>query len=376
MLEKAIMYNKHQQLLGVDIDNGHVTRILQCFDKEHLPIILQDNLSEETLNEWIGKRKLPQKREGYSAVKRDFPNIEANRNMFSLSDQYWFRYRKDETWDKLNFFTNPYSEDVGKAFFTPWKFERGHRFMPSPDHMTNGALRKRWRRGSDGTSYLIKAGSSTLHQEPITEVLASIMLKKLDIIPYVDYELIVDGLRLCSMCRNFVTENTEFVPAAHIYYKKKRLITESKYEHLLHMCAAYGIANASVFIDAMIAADHIIGNDDRHLGNFGFLRDVETAEIIGFAPLFDSGSSYGVINGTVGTSKLFYDQEKRAIKKHIRKIALEKFTDHKEAYCLIDTYPEITKKQQERLKAFIVEMEEELIRETILEQEEMLEADR
>ena len=202
------------------------------------------------------------------------------------------------------------------------------------------------------------------------------MLKKLDIIPYVDYELIVDGLRLCSMCRNFVTENTEFVPAAHIYYKKKRLITESKYEHLLRMCAAYGIANASVFIDAMIAADHIIGNDDRHLGNFGFLRDVETAEIIGFAPLFDSGSSYGVINGTVGTSKLFYDQEKRAIKKHIRKIALEKFTDHKEAYCLIDTYPEITKKQQESLKAFIVEMEEELIRETILEQEEMLEADR
>lgn len=368
MLEKAIMYNKHTPLLSVDIENGHVKRILQCIDDEHLPIILQDNLTEETLNEWLGKRKLPEKREGYSLVRRYFPGIEMSRNMFSLSDQYWFRFRKNETWDCLNFFTNPYSEDVGIAFFTPWKFEAGHRFQQSPDQMTNGALRKRWTRNGDGTSYLIKAGSSTLHQEPITEVLASIIIKKLDIIPYVEYELVVDGMKLCSRCRNFVDAKTEFVPAAHIYYKKRRRKTESVYDHLLHMCAVYGIENAQDYVDGMIAVDHIIGNDDRHLGNFGFIRDVETAKITGFAPLFDSGSSYGVINGTTGSSKFFHDREKSALRRYIRKININKLKDHDEAYCLIDTYPEITKSQVESLKMFIEEMESELNEAYILEQ--------
>ena len=136
------------------------------------------------------------------------------------------------------------------------------------------------------------------------------MLGKMNIIPFVEYELVIEGLRLCSKCRNFVDEDTEFVPASHIYYKKPRKATDTIYAHLMKMCRCYGIKDAEDYVDAMIAADHILGNDDRHLGNFGFIRDVETAGITGFAPLFDSGSSYGVINGKPGTSKLFREMEK------------------------------------------------------------------
>lgn len=40
----------------------------------------------------------------------------------------------------------------------------------------------------------------------------------------------------------------------------------------------------------MIVCDSIIANTDRHLRNFGFIRDIDTLEWR-FAPLFDSGNS-------------------------------------------------------------------------------------
>jgi hypothetical protein len=115
----------------------------------------------------------------------------------------------------------------------------------------------------------------------------------------------------------------------------------------------------------MIAADHILGNDDRHLGNFGFIRDVETAGITGFAPLFDSGSSYRVINGKPGTSKLFREMEKKAVRKTANRIDPQRLKDHTEAFCLIDTYPEISRAQRDALKAFIENMEEEIVMENL-----------
>ena len=43
----------------------------------------------------------------------------------------------------------------------------------------------------------------------------------------------------------------------------------------------------------MIVTDYIIANEDRHMNNFGLLRNAETLEWIGFAPIYDSGSSLG-----------------------------------------------------------------------------------
>ena len=39
----------------------------------------------------------------------------------------------------------------------------------------------------------------------------------------------------------------------------------------------------------MFLVDFIIANKDRHYRNFGFLRNSETLEWIGLAPVYDSG---------------------------------------------------------------------------------------
>ena len=43
----------------------------------------------------------------------------------------------------------------------------------------------------------------------------------------------------------------------------------------------------------MMVLDYIIANEDRHLNNFGAVRNAETLQWIGMAPIYDSGSSLG-----------------------------------------------------------------------------------
>ena len=366
---RAVMYNKKTPVAQVEIEKGVVTKICERIDMPHLPIILHDNFTESSLNEWIEKRRLPPDREGMGSVIKNYsffegyPEFERYGCMFSLSDQYWFRYEKSQTWDALNYFTNPYSEDIGRLFFYPWELEKDHTFAPSPDLTTNGLLRKRWTMGETGESFLIKAGSRRLRQEPISEVLATILLRKLDIIPYVEYELTVEGMRLCSKCKNFVTKDTEFVPAGYIYFREKRRADETVYKHLLRMCALCGLHDAKEYIDNMIAVDRILGNEDRHLGNFGFIRDVNTLKITGFAPLFDSGYSFVPEGHVPKDKKIIFEEEEKiaALMKAMKKINLKKIMDHGEMFSLIDMYPELDRDEKDYIKNRIEKSEKDVM---------------
>lgn len=361
----AVMYNRKKPIAAVEMENGIVKKVCDVINREYAPVLLRKQFTAETLNSWIGKRRMPAGREGLSDVSsrfrffRSYPEFVSHGSMFSLSDQYWFCFdRQSQTWESGNYFTNPYSEDVGRAFFTPWEYPGDHAFAASPDLMTNGLLCKRWTRGEDGASYLIKAGSRPLHQEPISEVLASIMLRKLNILPFVEYELVVEGMRLCSKCRNFVTGNTEFVPASHIYFQGQQHPGESVYGCLLRMCKVFGINDAKKYIDKMIVADLIIGNEDRHLGNFGFIRDVKTQKF-SFAPLFDSGYSFvpgsRVPNEQDRKKIIFNEKEKTAALMHnLDCVDLDKLEDHDEMFDLIDVYPELDDEQRRYIKKKII----------------------
>jgi hypothetical protein len=45
------------------------------------------------------------------------------------------------------------------------------------------------------------------------------------------------------------------------------------------------------FLEYQILTDFILTNTDRHLNNFGVLRDTHTLKFVGMAPIFDSGNS-------------------------------------------------------------------------------------
>ena len=199
----------------------------------------------------------------------------------SLSDQFWYRAAGSaERWEDLNFFTNRYSAAIGRAFFEPWDICPDEIPVNSPDQTTDGGLRKVWIQDPVTLkSSLIKARGEAYRQEPVTEVMASIILEELNIVPFVKYSLIPYGMTFCSKCENFVDQNTEFVSAAQIYRIAGRdRENDTEYDHLIRMCKKAGIPDAGESIDNMLMADMLIGNSDRHMGNFGFIRDVETGK--------------------------------------------------------------------------------------------------
>ena len=87
------------------------------------------------------------------------------------------------------------------------------------------------------------------------------------------------------------------------------------YRHFIDCCEALGVHDAVPFLDRMIVLDYIIANEDRHLNNFGLLRNAETLEWIGMAPIYDSGSSLGY-DKVAGQIRAERDVDCKPFKKH------------------------------------------------------------
>ena len=150
--------------------------------------------------------------------------------------------------------------------------------LMSPDNTSDGWLRKKWVI-MDGERCLVKGGSGAIQQEPYNEVIASRIMEKLGI-PHVEYMLqIRDGLPY-SVCRDFITPKTEYIPAWYLMHTKAKPNHVSLYQHYLERCEALGIPGAERMLSQQIVLDYIIANEDRHQGNFGAVRDAETLEFI------------------------------------------------------------------------------------------------
>lgn len=105
----------------------------------------------------------------------------------SLSDQYWIKPESSGlSWEKINFFDNAFSDDMGDVLFGRPKKEADFDFN-SPDNTSDGCLKKRWKI-MDGRRCLIKGGSNPFRQQPFNEVIASDIMDRLEI-PHVPYRI-------------------------------------------------------------------------------------------------------------------------------------------------------------------------------------------
>ena len=84
----------------------------------------------------------------------------------------------------------------------------------------------------------------------------------------------------------------DLVSAWRIFQTRKKKNDVSVYQHYVNCCLELGV-NVVPALDQMIVIDYIIANEDRHLNNFGLLRNAETLQWLGASPIFDSGSSLG-----------------------------------------------------------------------------------
>lgn len=293
----------HKRTLVVDLEldnnSGTILRIGKVYSNEHIPVgvSIKDGIPDKkALNDWWTERSIPSSRSG---VREALDNLEIGDskmllihcNGLSLSDQYWISPKKNPlTWDEINYFSNKFSEDIGDILFGGNK-ANNLLDLSSPDNTSDGNLKKRWRI-IDGKRCLVKGGSNPYRQQPLNEVIATEIMKRLNI-NCVSYSVIWDKGVPYSVCEDFVDENTELVPAWRIIQTQRKPNDVSMFQHFVNCAKALGIDDAEQFLNKMIVLDYIIANEDRHLNNFGALRNAETLEWIGMAPIYDSGSSLG-----------------------------------------------------------------------------------
>ena len=298
---KCTLMHKRVQVAELELDDatGLIQRIGTVYAPDHLPIgipIRKGVTDRAALNEWWTDRSIPASRSGVREALETL-KITSTKILLvrcwglSLSDQYWIRPEdSDLTWDSVNFFENDFSDDIGDVLFGAKKKTDGLDFS-SPDNTSDGNLKKRWKI-INGKRCLVKGGSNPFRQQPFNEVIASEIMERLGI-PHVPYTVMWNKGAPYSVCEDFITENIELVPAWRILKTQKKDNSTSVYQHFINCCNTLGIKDAVPYLDRMIVLDYIIANEDRHFNNFGVIRHAETLEWLGFAPIYDSGSSLG-----------------------------------------------------------------------------------
>lgn len=295
------LMHKRIPVIELELDGvtGYILKTGKIYAPEHLPVgipVKNGFCDRASMNDWWTDRSIPSSRSGMREALEvleitDTKILLIRCNGLSLSDQYWICPDGSElTWDTVNFFDNPFSDDIGDVLFGTNRKKDVLDFS-SPDNTSDGNLKKRWKI-INGKRCLAKGGSNPFRQQPFNEQIASEIMKLLGI-ECVSYQTVWNKNAPYSLCEDFVTADTELVSAWRILQTEKKNNSTSLYRHFLNCCEKLGISGAVPFLDRMLTLDYIIANEDRHLNNFGVLRNAETLEWLGFAPIFDSGSSFG-----------------------------------------------------------------------------------
>ena len=290
-----LMMNNYE-VLTFNIKGDQIVNINSISCKERLPIILINNLSEENLEKWFRKRSIPEKRENFRQLykgefKKKYWDMLLLSHGLNLTDHYWIQ-KDDEHlhWEEINFFENLFSYDFGNYMINGITSST-HPDWVSPDICTNGNNPKAWRI-KNNERFLLKGGSTKNNEECLNEVIVSKYIATLNI-PYVScmesHPAKINGNLFCC-CKNFLSPGIELVPAYAITEYRQRDKDIYLYDHLINMCKELEIPHVKKFLNGMLMIDSIFNQKDRHLGNFGFLRDVETLKFIGPAPLYDNGN--------------------------------------------------------------------------------------
>ena len=258
--------------------------------KALLPLDLKDN--NESLARWLKNRTIPRNRAFVNAflakcglsINRPMDIISVSKGL-SLNDCFWVVPEDfDGTFEENNLYDNPFNTILSYIAFTGTGSSARTSLHSSPEFTTNGMLPKCWRR-LKGKVMLFKGGTTgaaNTGNEPYSEFYAAQIAKQMGL-NHVPYTLGKWKGIICSVCELFTSKEYSYIPVG-------RFVTSGGFEAVIEYYRNLGDRFYNEFVD-MIVFDAVVCNTDRHYGNFGFLVDNNTNQIVAPAPLFDHGNA-------------------------------------------------------------------------------------
>lgn len=280
----------------------HIDKIYQE-NSTLLPKNLSEDITNESLEKWINRRKAPKNRQFVEKILSAFDDdsnpmryVDVS-HALSLNDAYWItRDDIDHKWEDYNLYDNPFDKSLSMVAFTGYSTKVSGLFT-SPEVTSSGALKKCWSNREDGI-YLIKGddfaprpdGRSQATNEFYAAQVAEVMGFE-----HINYDLEEfhhrDGSKeIVCLCKLFTSADEGFVEAATFFKENGIDVESSNIVKLSTQKQISDLFGADKYADMMLF-DSLIANQDRHLGNFGMIIDNNTGKYLRPAPLFDNGFS-------------------------------------------------------------------------------------
>lgn len=268
----------------------------------HFPI--GGRMNEMKFHDWWRDRAIPKTRHGAKSALQKLGYNSTNSALvdnlaLSLSDCYWIKPRgEDINWADVSLFTNDFVDAFGELTFNKDNMIDIRKETRFNCAASQGELQKKWCIDSFGRRYMIKGNYGESYQQSINELFATKLHEKQGFKNYTRYVPVVlkvegdlEGLGCASY--DFCSENLECISAWELLQTIKIRKNESLYYPLKMVCLEMGIEEKEfdAFMDYQIMTDFLMSNTDRHMNNISVVRNPDTLEILGFAPIYDSGNS-------------------------------------------------------------------------------------
>ena len=384
---KCILMNKNTPVLVAEYNTtlNVFDRMYEIIDINYAPLIIKNYYEEEQdalillkrLEEWFKGRGIPSWRDKLDLLLHRL-NITTPTELLdkafglSLSDQYWLKpYDLEIKYEDVNFFDNDfdYTEFLEASLSKNSKTIKKETSIKTPNNTTDGMLKKAWII-ENKTRYLLKSGYKNEILQPFNEVLASMICERLGF-DHVTYTLDTYKDTVVSKCPCFINKNTELITCYQIKNNMKRHNTEEDYEDYIKTLEEHNIKDARIKIENMYILDFLILNEDRHLNNFGIIRDVNTLKWIDVAPIFDNGQSLNIEYyddeemHISGEGRLFYEikpfDEIIKVVKDLTRIDTSKLEDIPEQFDkLLHQYQHLTKISDKRIYRLCVLLQRQI----------------
>lgn len=369
---KCILMNKNTSIMLVEYNTtlNVIENIYDIYNIDYAPLSISNanktlgaNLLKQ-INDWFKGRGIPSWRKDLEKLLEKL-NVSSPEELLnksyalSLSDQYWLKEENSNVkWQDINFFTNDFeyeayleaSLDSSSNLTT----SKDKAILRSPNNTTDGMLQKGWII-ENGKRILVKGTYTSSREEPFNEWLASQISKRLGF-NYCNYFVEwTDKTKLISKCENFVSADEEIISAYNVFKSEKKPNNINDYEFYIQTLEKHNVPNARKNVEDMFILDYLMLNTDRHLKNFGVIRNVNTLEWVRTTPIFDTGQSMECdkyldeINFSYGTGKFFtntnknYENILKVIGKDIVNIDIKRLDG------LCDEYHSLLEKYKDKL---------------------------